>query len=260
MFMIRLAGIGKSFGDKEVLCDINLTVETGKIFAVLGPSGSGKSTLLRCINFLERPTCGAVESGGRTINASTATSRDIMFLRNQTAMVFQQFNLFQNLTVTGNVMLGLTDVKKMDRREARAASLQILERVGLSDKADSYPSQLSGGQQQRVGIARALAMKPDVLLLDEPTSALDPELIEDVLQCIIKVAEDVNAMIIVTHELGFARLVADTIVFIDNGVIVEQTDTPQFFQNPSTERARDFLKNSLKRYLNPSETLLQQAI
>jgi L-cystine transport system ATP-binding protein len=193
--MIRLSGIEKSFGDKRVLRGISMTVETGHIFAVLGPSGSGKSTLLRCVNFLERPSRGTIETGGRTVDAGTASSRDILFLRNRTAMVFQQFNLFQNLTVTGNVMLGLTDVKKMSKREARETSLRLLDRVGLSDKADYYPPQLSGGQQQRVGIARALAMKPDVLLLDEPTSSLDPELIEDVLRCIVNVAADVDSMI-----------------------------------------------------------------
>ena len=258
--MIRISGIEKSFGDKRVLRGISMTVETGKIFAVLGPSGSGKSTLLRCVNFLERPTRGAIEAGGRTIDANTATSRDILFLRNQTAMVFQQFNLFQNLTSAGNVMLGLTDVKRMSRRHAREESLRLLDRVGLSDKADYYPNQLSGGQQQRVGIARALAMKPDVLLLDEPTSALDPELIEDVLKCIINVAEDVNSMIIVTHELGFAREAANTIVFIDDGIVTEETETRTFFQGPASERAEVFLKNSLRRHINPSETLLKRAI
>ncbi|MDR0654420.1 MAG: amino acid ABC transporter ATP-binding protein [Synergistaceae bacterium] len=258
--MIRLSGIEKSFDDKRVLRGISMTIETGKIFAVLGPSGSGKSTLLRCVNFLERPTRGVIEAGGRTVDASTATSRDILFLRNRTAMVFQQFNLFQNLTATGNVMLGLTDVKKMNRREARKESLRLLDRVGLTDKADYYPSQLSGGQQQRVGIARALAMKPDVLLLDEPTSALDPELIEDVLRCIVNVAADVNSMIIVTHELGFAREAADKIVFIDDGLVVEETETQTFFRGPSSERAEGFLKNSLRRHINPSDTLLERAI
>jgi L-cystine transport system ATP-binding protein len=258
--MIRLSGIEKSFGDKRVLRGISMTVETGKIFAVLGPSGSGKSTLLRCVNFLERPSRGAIETGGRTIDAGTATSRDILFLRNRTAMVFQQFNLFQNLTVTGNVMLGLTDVKKMRRREARETSLRLLDKVGLSDKADYYPNQLSGGQQQRVGIARALAMKPDVLLLDEPTSSLDPELIEDVLRCIINVAEDVDSMIIVTHELGFAKEAASTIVFIDDGMVVEETETRKFFEGPSSERAEDFLKNSIRRHITPSGILLKKAI
>ncbi|MDR1967057.1 MAG: amino acid ABC transporter ATP-binding protein [Synergistaceae bacterium] len=255
--MIRLTGITKSFGDKQVLRDINMTVETGEILVVLGPSGSGKSTLLRCINFLERPNAGVIESGGRVIDAKTATARDILFLRNQTAMVFQQFNLFANLTAVGNVMLGLTDVKAMKKRVARELSLQLLEKVGLSDKSGFYPGQLSGGQQQRVAIARALAMKPDVLLLDEPTSALDPELIEDVLECIEKVAEDVNSMIIVTHELGFARSVADKIVFIDEGVILEETEASQFFLSPATQRAGEFLKNSLRRYINPADTLLQ---
>jgi L-cystine transport system ATP-binding protein len=254
--VIRLNDIEKSFGDKNVLHDINLTVETGKIFAVLGPSGSGKSTLLRCINFLERPTGGSIESGGRVIDSKTATQRDIMFLRNQTAMVFQQFNLFQNLTATGNVMIGLTDVKKIKRNEAREISRHLLDKVGLSDKADYYPGQLSGGQQQRVGIARALAMKPDVLLLDEPTSALDPELIEDVLRCIVNVASEVNAMLIVTHELGFAKSVADKIIFIDDGTIVEETDAESFFESPATERAGEFLKNSIRRYISPANTLL----
>jgi L-cystine transport system ATP-binding protein len=258
--MIRLSGIEKSFGDKRVLRGISMTVETGKIFAVLGPSGSGKSTLLRCVNFLERPTRGSIEAGGRMIDADKATSRDILFLRNRTAMVFQQFNLFQNLTAAGNVMLGLTDVKRMSRRKAREESLRLLDRVGLSDKADYYPNQLSGGQQQRVGIARALAMKPDVLLLDEPTSALDPELIEDVLKCIINVAADVNSMIIVTHELGFAREAANTIVFIDDGVVVEETETQTFFRGPASERAEGFLKNSLRRHVTPSEMLFEKAI
>ncbi|MDR1422043.1 MAG: amino acid ABC transporter ATP-binding protein [Coriobacteriales bacterium] len=253
--MIRLTGLEKSFDGVPVLKGIDLEVATGSVVAVLGPSGSGKSTLLRCINFLERPQKGIIEVGDVRVDAEQASKADILALRQQTAMVFQQFNLFKNLTVLRNVTLGLTEARKMSRIEAEALAREVLETVGLTEKFKAYPSQLSGGQQQRVAIARALALKPEVLLFDEPTSALDPELAEDVLQCIKDVAERGNTLLLVTHEIGFAYEVADRIVLIDGGEISEQAPTKEFFHNPQTERGKQFLINAMKRFIIATDVI-----
>lgn len=247
--MIQLRGLHKFFGKHQVLNGIDLTVNKGEVVVILGPSGSGKSTLLRCINFLEPPTSGIVEVNGLAVNAEAATKKEILALRTATAMVFQQYNLFKNLTALHNVMIGLTSVKGLDRKAAREISEDILDKVGLRERINYYPSQLSGGQQQRVGIARALALGPEVLLFDEPTSSLDPELVDEVLAVMKKVAREGNTMIIVTHELGFAREVADRIVLMDNGVIVEAGTAAEMFTNPQEERTRQFLGKALKRFI-----------
>jgi L-cystine transport system ATP-binding protein len=244
--MIHLQHIHKYFGKQHVLKGINLTVNRGEVVVILGPSGSGKSTLLRSINFLEPPSSGIIEVNGRKVNAESASKADILALRTSTGMVFQQYNLFKNLRVLQNVMIGLTSVKKIEPSQAKEVSEAILEKVGLKDRMNHFPSQLSGGQQQRVGIARALALNPEVLLFDEPTSSLDPELVDEVLAVIKKVASEGNTMIIVTHELGFAREVADRIVFMDNGVIVEEGTTEQIFNHPAVERTRQFLGKAIK--------------
>lgn len=244
--MIQLQHIHKYFGKQHVLKGINLAVNRGDVVVILGPSGSGKSTLLRSINFLEPPSSGVIEVNGRKVNAESASKADILALRTSTGMVFQQYNLFKNLRVLQNVMIGLTSVKKIEPSQAKEVSEAILEKVGLKDRMNHFPSQLSGGQQQRVGIARALALNPEVLLFDEPTSSLDPELVDEVLSVIKKVASEGNTMIIVTHELGFAREVADRIVFMDNGVIVEEGTTEQIFTDPAVERTRQFLGKAIK--------------
>jgi len=247
--MIRLQNIEKSFTENKVLNGIDLTVNTGSVVVILGPSGSGKSTLLRSINFLERPSNGTIEINELKVDACNATKDDVQAIRARTAMVFQHFNLFKNLTVVENIMIGLTHAKRINKTDARAKSLSMLEKVGLMDKLECYPGQLSGGQQQRVGIARALALGPEVLLFDEPTSALDPELAEDVLQCIKDVAKEGNTMLLVTHELAFAYDVADRIVLLDEGRVVEEGDTKPFFHNPQTDRARKFMSHILKRFV-----------
>ncbi|MFK4437898.1 amino acid ABC transporter ATP-binding protein [Paenibacillus sp. RC21] len=243
--MIQLHQIHKHFGQHHVLKGIDLTVGKGEVVVILGPSGSGKSTLLRSINFLEQPTSGVIEIDGVKVDAAKAGKKDILGLRTATAMVFQQYQLFKNLNALHNVMIGLTSVKKLDRKQAREISEGILEKVGLKDRMTYYPAQLSGGQQQRVAIARALALNPQVLLFDEPTSSLDPELVDEVLSVIQKVASEGNTMIIVTHELGFARDVADRVVLMEHGVIVEQGLVEQFFTNPKEERTRQFLGKAL---------------
>jgi len=240
--MIRLTGIRKSFGKQEVLRGIDLTVGKGEVVAILGPSGSGKTTLLRCINFLERPAEGEIVIGELKVGARKATKKDIHALRLGTAMVFQNYNLFKHKTVLENVMEGLVIVRKLPKDEARAISMRVLDKVGLSAKLDAYPSSLSGGQQQRVGIARALALNPEVLLFDEPTSALDPELVGEVLDVIRRIASEGITMIVVTHEMGFARDVASHVVFMDGGVIVEEGKPSELFGAPKEERTRQFLK------------------
>jgi len=247
--MIRLKNIHKYFSDHHVLKGVDLTVEKGKVIAILGPSGSGKSTLLRSINFLERPSQGTIEIGDLKVEAETATAKDIFMLRSATAMVFQQFNLFKNLNALQNVMIGMTSVKHVDKQTAEKVSVGLLEKVGLGDRLKYYPSQLSGGQQQRVAIARALALNPEVLLFDEPTSALDPELVEEVLATIKQVAKEGNTILLVTHEIGFALDVADRVVLIDNGLIVEENTPKKFFYQPKEERTRQFLGNAMKRFV-----------
>ncbi|TXK79835.1 amino acid ABC transporter ATP-binding protein [Paenibacillus sp. N3.4] len=240
--MIQLTNIHKSFGKNKVLNGIHLTVEKGDVVAILGPSGSGKTTLLRCVNFLEKPNDGEVSIGDFSISGKHPSKHDILQLRRKTAMVFQHYNLFKHKTVLENVMEGLIIAQKQPKEEAKRKSLEVLHKVGLSDKVDAYPSQLSGGQQQRVGIARALALNPEVILFDEPTSALDPELVGEVLTVIRKVANEGVTMIIVTHEVGFAREVSSHVVFMDGGVIVEEGQPEELFVRPKEERTKQFLK------------------
>lgn len=240
--MIKLTQIRKSFGRNEVLKGIDLTVEKGEVVAILGPSGSGKTTLLRCINYLEKPNDGQISIDDFTVNCRRPDKKEIHTLRQKTAMVFQQYNLFRHKTALENVMEGLVIVKKVPKEEARKKSAELLEKVGLGNKLDAYPSELSGGQQQRVGIARALALNPEVILFDEPTSALDPELVGEVLAVIRKIAKEGITMIIVTHEMGFAQDVASHVVFMDEGVIVEEGKPNHIFTFPKEERTKQFLK------------------
>lgn len=245
--MIKLENLQKYYNQHHVLKGIDLTIEKGEVVAIIGPSGSGKSTLLRCINFLEQPTSGIVEINDKRVNVDSATKADILSLRTSTGMVFQQYNLFKNLTVLQNVTIGLTSVKQIGSKEAEKISIEILEKVGLKERLNYYPSQLSGGQQQRVGIARALALDPGVILFDEPTSSLDPELVDEVLTVIQNVANEGNTIILVTHELDFAREISDRIVFMEDGLIVEQGSAEQIFTNPTVERTKQFIGKALKR-------------
>jgi len=247
--MIKLTALNKYFGSHHVLKDIDLTIEKGEVVVLLGPSGSGKSTMLRCINFLEQPSSGVIEIGDIKVDTSNAGKSEISALRMATAMVFQQYNLFRNMTVLENVMVGLTAVKKIRRQEAEMISREIIAKIGLEDSISYYPAHLSGGQQQRVSIARALALNPDVILFDEPTSALDPELVGEVLAAIKQVASEGNTMLIVTHEIDFAREVADKAVLIDGGVIVEQGEAERMFTAPKTERAKQFLERSIQPFV-----------
>ncbi|MFD1887990.1 amino acid ABC transporter ATP-binding protein [Paenibacillus wenxiniae] len=240
--MIRLEGISKSFGKQQVLDRIDLTVQKGEVVVILGPSGSGKTTLLRCMNYLERPDQGVIGIGTQNIQGKHPGRREIHRLRQRTAMVFQQYNLFKHKTALENVMEGLTVVRGISKDTAAEIGIGVLEKVGLGDRLHYYPSQLSGGQQQRVGIARALALNPEVILFDEPTSALDPELVGEVLEVIRRIAEEGITMIIVTHEMGFARDVASRVVFMDGGAIIEQGTPDDIFQRPREERTRQFLR------------------
>lgn len=240
--MISISALRKSFGDLQVLKGIDIDVHRGEKVVVLGPSGSGKSTMLRCINALEVPDSGTITVDGIEVtNRHTNLNR----LREHLGMVFQRFNLWPHKTVLENVMLGQMVVSGRSREEAKAKALQMLERVGLASKADDYPVRLSGGQQQRVGIARALAMDPKAILFDEPTSALDPELVGEVLAVMKSLADEGMTMVVVTHEIGFAREVADRVVFMDGGVIVEQGRPEDVLVNPKEERTRSFLKRVL---------------
>lgn len=240
--MIEIKHLSKTFGKQEVLKGIDLTVKKGEVAVILGPSGSGKTTLLRCINYLEKPSGGEIKIGHHSVNYKRPSRQDIHILRQKTAMVFQNYNLFRHKTVLENVMEGLVVVRKVPKDEARKRSIHFLEKVGLAGKLDAFPSQLSGGQQQRVGIARALALNPDVILLDEPTSALDPELVGEVLTVIRKIAKEGITMIVVTHEMGFARDVSNHVVFMDGGVIVEEGTPYEIFNDPKEERTKQFLK------------------
>ena len=241
-------------GGTEILHGVDLTLRKGEVLAVLGPSGSGKTTLLRCLNFLEKADSGSVTLLGRTLDMHTASRREIAEYRKHTAFVFQNFNLFANKTALQNVTEGLLVARKMPKADAEAIGRKALERVGLSDKADAYPSRLSGGQQQRVAIARAIAAEPDVILLDEPTSALDPELIGEVLHVIKQLADDGMTMIIVTHEITFARSVATDILFMENGRALVQTDTQSFFETNDNKRVRSFLGSLNERMFFANET------
>jgi polar amino acid transport system ATP-binding protein len=243
---IEIKDLHKHFGQNEVLRGIDMTVEPGQVVCVIGPSGSGKSTLLRCVNLLEEPTRGKVCVDGVEV---TDPDVDLDAVRRRIGMVFQQFNLFPHMTALQNVMIAQQRVLKRSRREAERIARENLEKVGVGQKCDSFPAQLSGGQQQRVAIARALAMNPDLMLFDEPTSALDPELVGDVLAVMRKLAEEGMTMLVVTHEMGFARQVADRVVFMDGGVIVEDGPPSQVIGDPQHERTRTFLK----RVLHPEE-------
>ena len=243
--MINISNLSKSFSTLEVLKNINLKVNSGEVVAILGPSGSGKSTLLRCINGLEELTSGTIEVSNIVVDAQEshkARKKQIKKIRLHTGMVFQQFNLYPHKTALENVIEALITVKKWSKNDAELKGETLLKRVGLIDKKDVYPSRLSGGQKQRVAIARALAMEPDIILFDEPTSALDPELVDEVLTVIKELAQDGMTMAIVTHEMKFAREVADRIVFMSDGVIVEEGPPEEFFSQPRTDRAKKFLK------------------
>ena len=240
--MIDVKNLHKSFGNHEVLKGVNEHIEKGEKVVVIGPSGSGKSTFLRCLNLLEEPTGGEIIFEGQNI---TAKDTDINLVRRRMGMVFQQFNLFPHLTVRENIKLAPVKLKVMTDEEADKRALELLARVGLPDKADSYPAQLSGGQQQRIAIARALAMNPDVMLFDEPTSAVDPEMVGEVLEIMKELADDGMTMVVVTHEMGFAREVATRVLFMDGGNIVEQNEPKEFFANPQHPRLKDFLSKVL---------------
>ena len=240
--MIDVKNLCKSFGDHEVLKGVNEHIEKGEKVVIIGPSGSGKSTFLRCLNLLEEPTSGDIVFEGQNI---TSKQTDINLVRRRMGMVFQQFNLFPHLTVRENIKLAPVKLKVMTEEEADKRALELLERVGLPDKADSYPIQLSGGQQQRIAIARALAMNPDVLLFDEPTSALDPEMVGEVLEIMKELADDGMTMVVVTHEMGFAREVGTRVLFMDGGNIVEQNEPHEFFAHPKNPRLLDFLSKVL---------------
>lgn len=238
---IHVEGLNKWFGNLHVLRDIALDVQWGERIVLCGPSGSGKSTLIRCLNKLETHQSGTVMVDGM----SRGSGDDLAVLRREVGMVFQHFNLFPHMTVLENCMLAPMRVRGINQKEARATALSLLERVKILDQADKYPGQLSGGQQQRVAIARALCMRPRIMLFDEPTSALDPEAVKEVLDTMVTLAEDGMTMICVTHEMGFARNVADRIIFMSEGTIVETADPQTFFESPQTARARDFLNQIL---------------
>lgn len=239
--MIEIRKIQKSFGKQEVLKDVSVRVEDGQVVVILGPSGSGKTTLLRCINFLENADKGELIIGDSQVDLKKAGKKQVQDIRRKTAFVFQNYNLFANKTAMENVIEGLVTARKIPKEEARRKACEALDWVGLSDKYQSYPSQLSGGQQQRVGIARAFVLHPEVILFDEPTSALDPELVGETLDIIRKVAQTGITMIVVTHEMSFAQDVADKVIFMDEGVVVEEGKPAEIFSHPKEERTRQFL-------------------
>lgn len=245
--MIELHNVHKKFGHNEVLKGIDLAVSKGEVVAILGPSGSGKTTFLRCINFLEKADEGTLVIDGDTIDLKHASKDQILTVRRKTAMVFQNYNLFRNKTALENVMEGLVTVRKVPVAEAKKIAIDNITKVGMADRLDYYPSQLSGGQQQRIGIARALALNPEVILFDEPTSSLDPELVGEVLATIRNVAKEGRTMIIVTHEISFAKDVANHVLLIDNGVVVEEGAPEDILNNPKEERTRKFLERILSR-------------
>ena len=236
--MIDVKDLSKSFGNLHVLNGINEHIYKGEKVVIIGPSGSGKSTFLRCLNLMEKPTSGSICVEGEYI---TDRKANVNLIRRKMGMVFQHFNLFPHLTIKKNITLAPVKLGLMTKEEADAEAMRLLERVGLADKADAYPPQLSGGQKQRIAIVRALAMKPDVMLFDEPTSALDPEMVREVLDVMLDLAKQGRTMLIVTHEMQFARAIADRIIFLDNGKIVEEATPDEFFDNPKTERAKQFL-------------------
>ena len=240
--MIRYENVHKVFGTVDVLKGISFEIPTGKVVCILGPSGSGKTTLLRCTNYLETPTQGIITVGDKTIDALHHTKKDVQDIRMHSTMVFQNYNLFRNKSALENVMAGLTIVQKKDKKEARDIAEHYLNVVGMGNRMSYYPSQLSGGQQQRVGIARALALQPHAILFDEPTAALDPELVGEVLSTMKTVAQTGITMAVVTHEMGFAREVADRVVFMDGGIVVEEGNPQEVFDHPQNPRTKQFLR------------------
>ncbi|WP_320163058.1 amino acid ABC transporter ATP-binding protein [uncultured Trichococcus sp.] len=240
--MIKTEKLTKSFGDKQVLKGIDEQINSGEVVVIIGPSGSGKSTFLRCMNLLEEPTSGKVIFEGQEINKKGV---DIDSIRTKMGMVFQSFNLFPHLTVLDNIMIGPQQVKKVPKDKAEAIARKLLARMGMSEKADVYPQSLSGGQKQRIAIARALAMEPDMMLFDEPTSALDPEMVGEVLQVMKDLAMEGMTMVVVTHEMGFAKEVGDRILFMDDGQVMEQGTPDEIFNHPKSERTKDFLSKVL---------------
>jgi len=239
--MIDIKGLYKAFGDNEVLKGIDLSIKEKEVVVIIGPSGSGKSTLLRCMNYLEEPTAGDITVDGIQLNSKSNINK----VREEVGMVFQRFNLFPHMTVLENIVLAPVKVRGVSKQEAVQTAKALLDRVGLADKADAYPEQLSGGQQQRVAIARALAMKPKVMLFDEPTSALDPEMVNEVLDVMKALAKEGMTMVVVTHEMGFAREVGDRLLFVDEGRIIEQGDPEAVFEHPQEERTKLFLSKVL---------------
>lgn len=239
---ISISGLRKQFGDSVVLDGIDLTIQAGERIVIIGPSGTGKSTLLRCLNFLDAPDAGLIRIGDLAVDAARASKAEILALRRRTAFVFQNYALFANKTAAENIMEALITVQKQPREAARARALEILAETGLADKADAYPASLSGGQQQRVGIGRAMALGAELMLFDEPTSALDPEWVGEVLALMRKVAEERQTMLIVTHEMQFAREIADRVVFMEGGRIVEQGPPAQIFDAPQDPRTKAFLR------------------
>ncbi|WP_048305712.1 amino acid ABC transporter ATP-binding protein [Halomonas sp. PR-M31] len=243
--MIALQGLIKRFGDETILDGIDLSIEQGEIIVVIGPSGTGKSTLLRCMNFLEQPDGGRIQIGDLNVDVTQASRKEILALRRRTAFVFQNYALFANKTALDNVAEGLIVVNGWKKPRAQERARELLERVGLSDKANAYPASLSGGQQQRVGIARAMAAQAEVILFDEPTSSLDPEWVEEVLGVMKQLAKERQTMLVVTHEMSFARDVADRVIFMSDGRIVEQGPPSQLFSTPRDERTKSFLRKVL---------------
>ena len=242
MSVLEIKDIHKSFGSLNVLNGVNLSVHKGDVIAILGPSGSGKTTLLRCINFLETADQGTMEFDEKEYDLASMHKNDIRDIRKKTGFVFQNYNLFANKTALQNVMLGLTSARKMDKKQAEKIGLEMLRKVGMEDRASHYPSQLSGGQQQRVAIARALATNPEIIYFDEPTSALDPELIGEVLNVMRELANEGMTMIVVTHEMSFAKEVSNHVIFMEGGRIIEQGTSKEFCENPKQERTREFLR------------------
>jgi L-cystine transport system ATP-binding protein len=240
--MIKVTNLHKQFGENEVLKGIDVTVKDGQTVAIIGPSGSGKTTFLRCVNFLERADWGEMDIDGFQVGMRKPTRKEILEVRRKTAMVFQQYNLFKNMTAQKNIELGLAVAQKRSKPEAEAAAKLALEKVGLGDRLDAWPSELSGGQQQRVGIARAMALNPHIILFDEPTSALDPELVGEVLEVIKQLADNGQTMLIVSHEMSFVRKVADHVIFMDGGYLVEEGSPEEMFTHPKKERTIQFLR------------------
>ena len=243
--MLQVEHVAKKFGDRQVLEDVNLKVNQGDVVVILGPSGSGKTTFLRCLNHLEKADSGSLKIADKDYDLGKLTKKDILEIRQKTAFVFQHYNLFANKTVLENILEGLVIARKIPKEEAIKRAEAALEKVDLLAYKDYYPSQLSGGQQQRIGIARAIAVKPEVILLDEPTSALDPELVGDVLDVLKQLAKEGVTMVVVTHEMGFARDVANHVIFMDGGKIVEENNAHDFFSRPKEERTKQFLARIL---------------